>query len=254
MNIVQFIMTKPVRWTQIDGVPSLYLTIDKKSDQLFNYFFDLYKGLSPEELEQIENIHTFKPVLYNYDLVNLFEPNRLIRYKKIISELPVKFNPDDLVYMVTMIVYCLVVQYKSTDNQFTLEFVEFVLEYIKMNYPNATYNNVSSKLLNDNFIEHHDKTWKKLSNLIGLKCTEDEKKLMIPYIMGGNIILPEYLINIFKEISSSYEYGQIVTMHSKDFVFCGIRYTNKFKEFVKRIAPIFTKYNFIIKELEELIK
>ena len=254
MDIVQLIMTKPVKWTQIDGIPSLYLTIDKKTDQLFNYFFDMFKGLSPEELEQIENICTFRPVLYEYDLVNLFEPNRLNRYKKIILELPIKFDPDDLVYMLTMIIYCLVVQYKSTDNNVTLEFVEFVLEYIKKNYPNVTYNNISSKLLNDNFVEHHNKTWEKLSNLIGFKCNEDEKKLMIPYMMGGDMVLPEYLIKHFKEISTSYEYGQIVTIHSKDFIFCEIRYTNKFKDLITKITPIFTKYNFKIKELEDFIK
>lgn len=252
LKMINYIMTKPVRWTRIDEVPSLYLTIDKKSNQLFNYFFDLFKGLSNKELEQIENIYTFKPVLYEYDLVNLFEPNRLFRYKKILLELPVKFDPDDLVYMVTMIIYCMVVQYKSTDNDFTLEFVEFVLEYIKSNYPNKTYYNVSSKLLNDNFVEHHDKTWEKLSNLIEFKCSQDDKKILIEYMMSGNVVLPEYLIKHFEQISLSYEYGQIVSIHSNDFTFCGIRYTNKFKELTKRIASIFTKYNFKIKELEEL--
>jgi len=36
MNIITLIMSKPIRWTQINEIPSLYLTINKNSETNFN--------------------------------------------------------------------------------------------------------------------------------------------------------------------------------------------------------------------------
>jgi len=168
------------------------------------------------------------------------------------STLPIKFKKDDLIYMITLIVYCLVMLYSTTNNDFSYEFIEYLLEYIHINYPNTTYDNISSKHMQENFIEHHDITWQKLYVLIKDKYTEDEKNLMVQYMMEGDVILPEHLIKYIDEIKYYFEYGQ-ATFNSNKYVYSGIRYKNDFREFIKKIIPVFTKYNFKIKELDNFL-
>jgi len=252
LDMIKYIMEKPVFWTYVDNVPTLYISIYYSSNEIFNYFFDLYKTLSEEELNNIKNINTFKQLLRENSVYENFSETCIFRYKKIMSSFPIKFIKDDLIYILLSIVYCFMIFYDDVNNENTYIFIEYLLEYISITYPNTVYENISHEKIYKILINDHDITYNKLYALIDNKYSNDDKDLIVKSIMCTDIELPIYLVDYMKKLEYKNEYYK-ATRDNIHYTYSGTRYKNNFKDFIDKIKHIFKKYNFMIKELEIFI-
>jgi len=252
LDMIKYIMGKPVLWTYVDNVPTLYITIYHSSNEIFDYFYDLYKTLSEEELNNIKNINSFKQLLCENNVYENFSETCIFRYTKIMSSFPIKFIKDDLIYILLSIVYCFMIFYNNVNNESTYIFIEYLLEYISITYPNTVYENISHEKIYKFLISGHDITYNKLYSIIDNKYSNDDKDLIVKSIMCTDIELPIYLVDYMKKLVYKHEYYK-ATLDNIHYTYSGIRYKNNFKDFINKIKYIFKKYNFMIKELEIFI-
>lgn len=87
LQLVEYIMTKNVEWTNITNVPILYYSDIYNKPVAFNYFLQLFQNMSAEEINNIPNIKDFTKYLSNKYYTNI----NLNSIKSILA-LPIDFN------------------------------------------------------------------------------------------------------------------------------------------------------------------
>jgi hypothetical protein len=252
INYVLYIMTKPIQWKTIGNNTSLYHSI-RFNEDIFNYFYNLYKNLDPKELNAIDNIDTLKNCIAEGMLRSCYDQNHIKRYKLIISTLPVKFNIEDIYYLIRCSVEGIIL-FHNLNNVY--EFLDFLLNYIKIN---GTIKEISSKVIEDELIGKHDRTYEKFKNFIKYDDKKNQYKdfklhSMILHLMNVDVndMLDGEEIVFLKEVSRGYECSSTI-INNNDYRNSGMRYRDEFKNKLKELTKIFKKYNFMIKELKEFI-
>ena len=260
LDIIKYIMTKPVNWYYMHNmVTTLQYTLYYSNDNIFNYFYDLHKNLDIETLNSINKIKLIKYDYMSYMNVHSINSDKIKRYKLILN-LPIEFDKDNMFIMVQTIIEFILI-YSNSDYKYLFEFIEYLLDYIKPSQRII----LSSNSLQEEFINKHDRTYNKFSNIINdyytkhYKSNKSKLKLdkihnMILYLMDvrKESDFNEYELQFLKDVKYTFECSNTI-LNNNDYDNSKIRYLQEFSENMKILSNIFKIYNFVIKELENYI-
>ncbi len=254
-TLIKFIMEKPVDWKHYNSyheqAPILYLSSYHSSEEIFQYFYQKYLELSADELKEISDINTFKPLINIHFIHEYFKQPHIQRYKMIMQNLPVIFNRDDTIWLMENIIYYLL-RYSNKDKSedYLWDFLVWLFDYVKIHWVDFSYQPISIELIKKFLIDNHDITYTKITKLFKYypTYTNQEIDLIAKYIMCQSIEIPEkYKKFVSDKLSRSWEYDNC-TFNSNEYHGSGFRYTDEFDKYMKRIKPIFDKYGFIVNE------
>ena len=86
-NIIEFLISKNICWKTINNIPTLYHVAASGNELVFNYFLNMYKNLSEDELNNIPNIRHLNNLFANKQHTYITD-----NILKSILKLPINFN------------------------------------------------------------------------------------------------------------------------------------------------------------------
>lgn len=259
LDIIKYIMTKPTNWYYRHNMTTLLFTLYYCKDDVFYYFYDLYKNIDTDEINSIKDINI---IIYDHmDYCNIRMINLdMIKKLKLVLNLPIQFDKNNIYLMIQTIIEYIVICTKL-DNKHLFDFIEYLLDRIKPSQ-NIT---LLSNTLQKEFTYKHDRTYDKFTSIITDYYTKYNKSIkykvkldnihnMILYFMSikKDCDFNEDELKFLKEVENTFECSNTI-INNNDYNNSKIRYLPEFSENMKILSKIFKKYNFVIKELENYI-